>query len=75
VIVDEDANLPSYRRLIVSRGVVVGAIVLGHHPDVLAAVTSAVKKRLLLDMWTVDQLRAGNWLVLKDAGRRPAAVS
>jgi nitrite reductase (NADH) large subunit len=72
VLVDEDPRLPSYRRLIVSRDVMVGAVVLGHHPDFLAAATSAVKKELLLDAGTLGQLRAGNWMALKDAGRRPA---
>jgi len=75
VIVDEDPAAPSYRRLVVSRGIVAGALVLGHHPDFLASATAAVKKRLLIDAWTMDQLRAGNWMVLKDAGRRPAPVS
>ena len=46
VIVAQDVRLGSYRRLIVSDGVVVGALVLGHHPEDLAAATSAVKKRL-----------------------------
>ena len=49
VIVSEDARLPSYRRLVVSRGVVTGALVLGHHPDDLAAAMTAVKKGMLLD--------------------------
>ena len=59
VIVSEDASVPSYRRLVVSRGILVGAIVLGHHPDELAAATAAVKKRELLDDAQLEQLRAG----------------
>ena len=74
VIVSENARLPSYRRLIVSRGVLTGALVLGHHPDDLAAATAAVKKRVLLDEPTLAQLRAGNWLVLKDSSRRPVGA-
>ena len=66
VILDEDPSAPSYRCLVVSRGQAVGAIVLGHHPDVLATVTDAVKKRRLLDAVTLDQLRRGNWLALKE---------
>ena len=69
IIVSEDASVPSYRRLVVSRGVLVGAIVLGHHPDELAAATAAVKKRVLLDDDELGQLRAGNWRALKDGGR------
>ncbi len=72
VIVTEDARLPSYRRLVVSRGVLTGAIVLGHHPDDLAAAMTAVKKGQLLDASTLAELRAGNWQVLKDPGRRKA---
>jgi nitrite reductase (NADH) large subunit len=72
VIVSEDASLPSYRRLLVSRGVLTGAIVLGHHPDDLAAAMAAVKKRQLLDAATLAELRAGNWQVLKDPSRRKA---
>lgn len=75
VIVLEDAAVPSYRRLVVSGGVLVGALVLGHHPDDLAAATAAVKKRLEVDPLLLAELREGNWQSLKAAGRRPAAVA
>jgi NAD(P)H-nitrite reductase large subunit len=71
VITHEDANAPSYRRLVISRGVVVGAIVLGHHPDDLAAATSAVKKRMLLGPDQIAALRAGDWQALKPGARQP----
>jgi NAD(P)H-nitrite reductase large subunit len=32
VFVTEDASRPSYRRLVLADGQVVGAVVLGHHP-------------------------------------------
>ena len=70
VFVAEDSRTGSYRRLIVSRGVVVGALVIGHEPDDLAAATTAVKKGLLLDQPGMSALRAGNWKVLKP-GNRP----
>jgi NAD(P)H-nitrite reductase large subunit len=69
VVSDEDPRLPSYRRLIVSDGVAAGALVLGHHPDVLAALSTAVKKGQPIDRALLAQLRAGNWLALKDAAR------
>jgi nitrite reductase (NADH) large subunit len=70
VIVTEVASLPSYRRLVVSQHQAVGAIVLGHHPEDVAAVTSAVKKRTELDDAVLAELRSGNWRALKDVGRR-----
>jgi NAD(P)H-nitrite reductase large subunit len=73
VVSDQDPRLPSYRRLIVSDGTAAGALVLGHHPDVLAALTAAVKKRQPVDPELLGQLRAGNWLALK-AATRPTPV-
>ena len=76
VVVAEDASLPSYRRLIISQHRVVGGIVLGHHPEDVVAVTSAVKKHVELDDAVLAGLRSGNWQVLKDVGRRrPASQS
>ncbi|MEP7020485.1 MAG: FAD-dependent oxidoreductase [Pseudonocardiales bacterium] len=74
VISDENPRLPSYRKLVISHGVVVGALVIGHHPDFLAAATLAVKKAQLVDTATLAELRRGNWLALKEAAKRPAAV-
>jgi NAD(P)H-nitrite reductase large subunit len=65
VITLEDASLPSYRRLVVSHGLVVGAIVLGHHPDDVLASTAALKKRVLLDDALLAELRAGRWAGLR----------
>ena len=65
VIVTQDLRLGSYRRLIVADGIVVGALVLGHHPEDLAAATMAVKKRLALDPERRSMVRAGNWQALK----------
>jgi nitrite reductase (NADH) large subunit len=73
VVVAEDASLPSYRRLVVSQHRVVGGIVLGHHPEDVVAVTSAVKKQVQLDDAVLAALRSGNWQVLRDVGRRGRA--
>jgi NAD(P)H-nitrite reductase large subunit len=70
VVVAEDASLPSYRRLVVSQHRVVGGIVLGHHPEDVVAVTSAVKRQVQLDDAVLTALRSGDWQVLRDVGRR-----
>jgi NADPH-dependent 2,4-dienoyl-CoA reductase/sulfur reductase-like enzyme/ferredoxin len=67
VIVSEGPG--SYRRLVISRGTLVGAIVIGHHPEDLAAASGAVRKRQLLDAWALSELRSGRWDVLKAQGR------
>ena len=72
VVVVEDASLPSYRRLVVAQHRAVGGIVLGHHPEDVVAVTSAVKKQVELDDAVLADLRSGHWQVLKDVGRRGA---
>jgi NADPH-dependent 2,4-dienoyl-CoA reductase/sulfur reductase-like enzyme/ferredoxin len=69
LVVSENARLPSYRRLIVANGVAAGALVLGHDPEVLAALTNAVKKALPVDAAVLARIRAGDWLAIKDAGR------
>ncbi len=70
VVVDEDASLPSYRRLVLAGRTVVGGVVLGHHPEDVTAVTAAVKRHLELDDAVLAGLRAGDWRALRDAGRR-----
>ncbi|PRY50121.1 2Fe-2S iron-sulfur cluster protein [Geodermatophilus tzadiensis] len=70
VLVDEDESLPSYRRLVVAGRTVVGGVVLGHHPEDVTAVTAAVKRGLELDDAVLAGLRAGDWRVLRDVGRR-----
>ncbi len=71
VVVDEDPDpaAPSYRRLVLSGGRAVGGIVLGNHPEVVAAVTAAVKNRAEVPPAQIAELRRGNWGLLKDAGR------
>ncbi len=71
VVVDEDPDpsAPSYRRLVLSGGRAVGGIVLGNHPDDVAAVTAAVKNRAEISPAQVAELRRGHWGQLKDAGR------
>jgi NADPH-dependent 2,4-dienoyl-CoA reductase/sulfur reductase-like enzyme/ferredoxin len=76
IIVDEDPDpsAPSYRRLLLSQGRAVGAIVLGTHPEDVAAATAAVKKRAEISPAQIVALRRGDWGVLKDAGRVPEAA-
>ncbi len=71
VILDEDPDpsAPSYRRLVLSGGRAVGGIVLGNHPEDVAAVTAAVKNRAEISPAQVADLRRGDWGRLKDAGR------
>jgi nitrite reductase (NADH) large subunit len=70
-VVDEnpDPAFPSYRRLVISKRRVVGAVVMGEHPEDVAAVTAAVKKRTELGDAQLSALRRGDWRVLKDLGR------
>jgi nitrite reductase (NADH) large subunit len=71
VVVDEDPDpaAPSYRRLVLSGGRAVGGIVMGNHPDDVAAVTAAVKNRAEISPAQIAEVRRGNWGLLKDAGR------
>ncbi len=66
-VVDEDPSAPSYRKLVISQGRAVGAIVLGSHPEVVASVTKAVKNRA--EIRDLASLRRGDWEWLKDTGR------
>ncbi len=75
VVVLEDASLPSYRRFVVSGGRAVGAVVLGHHPDDLAAATAAVKNQVPISEVTLAALRRGEWRILKDANRAAQAAA
>jgi nitrite reductase (NADH) large subunit len=78
VVVNEDPDpaAPSYRKLVISEGRAVGAIVLGNDPEVVATVTSAVKNRAEIAPAQVTELRRGDWTVLKNAGRvlKPAGA-
>ena len=69
VIVVEDPSLPSYRRLVLSQGRVVGAVVLGHHPQDLTAATAAVKAGARVDSAAQAAIRDGDWSVLAAAAR------
>ena len=71
VVVDEnpDPSAPSYRRLVISKGRAAGAVVLGNQPEVVAAVTAAVKNRAEIRQAQLAELRRGDWEVLKNAGR------
>jgi NAD(P)H-nitrite reductase large subunit len=70
VIVDEDPDptAPSYRRLVISQGRAAGGIVLGNHPEVVAAITTAVRNHADIQPALVTELRRGRWEKLKDAG-------
>jgi nitrite reductase (NADH) large subunit len=72
VILVEDAGPRSYRKLVLAEGQVVGAVILGHHPESLTAATTAVKRELVLDDAARAAVRAGDWSVL--AAARPADV-
>jgi nitrite reductase (NADH) large subunit len=51
-----------------------GAVILGHHPENLAAATTAVKRQLVLDDPARAAVQAGDWSVLA-AARQPADVA
>jgi NADPH-dependent 2,4-dienoyl-CoA reductase/sulfur reductase-like enzyme/ferredoxin len=63
IVIDRPA---SYRRLVLSDGLAVGATVLGHHPSDLAAAQKAVRNRIAVGAAERAELRAGNWSVLAD---------
>jgi len=62
VIVTEDQG--RYRRPVLTEGHVCGAVLLGHHPQDLAAATTAVKRQLVLDDDARSAVQAGDWSVL-----------
>ncbi len=74
VIVVEDAGQRSYRRLVLADGRVMGAVILGHHPETLAAATSAVKRQRVLDEADRAAVQAGDWSALSE-GREPAGAA
>jgi NADPH-dependent 2,4-dienoyl-CoA reductase/sulfur reductase-like enzyme/ferredoxin len=74
VIVTEDASQPSYRRLVLADGQVVGAVVLGHHPQDLTAATAAVKKQLILNDEACAAVQAGDWSALTRRSELDGAV-
>jgi nitrite reductase (NADH) large subunit len=74
VVSDQDPSAPSYRKLVVSDGRAVGAIVIGHHPALVAALSTAVRQGALLGPDVLAAVRGGEWDAL-GAGRRPAVSS
>jgi nitrite reductase (NADH) large subunit len=64
VIVIDRPQKPSYRRLVLSEGRVVGATVLGHHPADVTAAKTAVPKKVSISPDSLAALRAGDWSVL-----------
>jgi nitrite reductase (NADH) large subunit len=69
VVATDRPAVPSYRRLVVSRGRAVGATVLGHHPADLAAAQKAVRERAAVGPVSLGVLRSGDWSVLGDQDR------
>ncbi|HTX26187.1 MAG TPA: hypothetical protein VME19_04110 [Streptosporangiaceae bacterium] len=59
------------RRLVLADGRVVGAVILGHHPENLVAAMSAVKQQRVLDPSARAAGQAGDWSALSGE-RRPA---
>ena len=74
VISDHDPDEPSYRKLVVSEGRAVGAIVLGHHPALVAALSTAVRQGAPLGPDVLAAVRGGEWDAL-GGNRRPAVSS
>jgi NAD(P)H-nitrite reductase large subunit len=70
VIVVDRPTVPSYRRLLLSEGRVVGATVLGHHPSDVAAAKSAVLKRLRVSPDARAALGSGDWGALTEEPAR-----
>jgi NAD(P)H-nitrite reductase large subunit len=75
VIVTEDASQPSYRRLVLADDQVVGAVVLGHHPQDLPVATAAVKKQLILNDEAHAAVQAGDWSVLTGRSQPSGAMA
>ena len=69
VVTSDLPAIPSYRRLVVSRGRAVGATVLGHHPADLAAAQKVVRDNAAVGPMSMGVLRSGNWSVLGDRER------
>ncbi|AYF74124.1 FHA domain-containing protein [Nocardia yunnanensis] len=65
VIVVDASPRPSYRRLVLSGGRAVGAIVLGHHPADVAAAQQAVRARREIPPPARHALQRGDWSVLQ----------
>ena len=75
LIVIDNPDERSYRRMVVSNGKVVGGVVLGHHPEDFSAMLAAVKKETEVDRAMLVSLRAGEWGVLKGSLAQPLATA
>jgi nitrite reductase (NADH) large subunit len=64
VIVIDRPTVPSYRRLLLVEGRVVGATVLGHHPSDITAAKAAVANGSTISPEARTALRAGDWSAL-----------
>lgn len=73
VIALEDAEAQRYRKLVITDGKIVGAILLGHPLDA-PAVTAAIKQELDVTPY-LTSLEAGDWSVLARHEQAPTAVS
>jgi NAD(P)H-nitrite reductase large subunit len=65
IVVDRPA-FPSYRRLVLCGDRVIGAVILGHHPEDLAAAQKAVRNEITLGAAAQKALRSGDWSALRE---------
>jgi hypothetical protein len=65
VIVEEDPTAGRYRKLVVSGGEAVGAILIGY-PAEAQAIVDAVRERRQLASADLERLRSGDWSPLLD---------
>ena len=72
VIVHDDIAESRYRKLVVTHGRVVGAILLGYAVEA-PAVVKAVKESHDVTEW-LERLRAGDWSLFADEAQVPAAA-
>ena len=56
----------SYRRLVLARDRVIGAVILGHHPQDVASAQKAVQNGITLGAAAQRDLHSGDWSVLGD---------
>jgi NAD(P)H-nitrite reductase large subunit len=69
IVVDRPA-VPSYRRLLLIQDRVIGAVILGQHPQDVASAQKAVRDGITLSATAQRALRSGDWGVLGDAVAR-----
>jgi NADPH-dependent 2,4-dienoyl-CoA reductase/sulfur reductase-like enzyme/ferredoxin len=59
VVIDKPAQ-HSYRRMVISNGLLVGGVVLGHHPEDFTALLAAVKRKTYVGEASLAALRGGD---------------